>query len=129
MKTRVSIKYFESSCKLNDNFSRNNLPRIKYGVYVINFNDKNSKGIIICQSTKVQLCILVLSQLNTKQGTQEVLNKIKDKTITRNIIRIQDNKSIMCGFYCIAFIEYMLSQKALLDTNLLSPNDYKKMTK
>ena len=80
-------------------------------------------------STKVQLCTLVLLQLNTKQGTQEVLNKIKDKTITRNKFRIQDNKSIMCGFYCIAFIEYMLLRKTLLDTNLLFPNDYKKMTK
>ena len=35
--------------------------------------------------------------------------------------------SIMCGFYCIAFIEYMLSGKTLLDyTNLFSPIDYKK---
>ena len=33
----------------------------------------------------------------------------------------------MCGFYCIAFIEYMLAGKTLLDyTNLFSPNDYKK---
>ena len=58
---------------------------------------------------------------------QEVLNKIKDKSITHNIFRIQDNESIMCGFYCIAFIEYMLSGKTFLDyTNLFSPNDYKK---
>ena len=27
-------------------------------------------------------------------------------SITRNIFRIQGNESIMCGFYCIAFIEY-----------------------
>ena len=33
----------------------------------------------------------------------------------------------MCGFNCIAFIEYMLAGKTLLDyTNLLSPNAYKK---
>ena len=33
----------------------------------------------------------------------------------------------MCGFYCIAFIEYMLAGKLLLDyTNLFSPYDYKK---
>ena len=36
----------------------------------------------------------------------------------------------MCGFYCIGFIEYMLSGKTLLDyTNLFSPNDYKKNDK
>ena len=33
---------------------------------------------------------------------QEVLNKIKDKSITHNVFRIQDNESSMCGFYCIA---------------------------
>ena len=61
---------------------------------------------------------------------QEVLNKIRDKSITHNIFRIQDNESIMCGFYCIAFIEYMLAGKTLLDyTNLFSPNDYKKNDK
>ena len=36
----------------------------------------------------------------------------------------------MYGFYCIAFIEYMLAGKNLLDyTNLLSLNDYKKNEK
>ena len=61
---------------------------------------------------------------------QEVLNKIRDKSITHNIFRIQDNESIMCGFYCITFIEYMLVGKTLLDyTNLFSPNDYEKNEK
>ena len=33
----------------------------------------------------------------------------------------------MCGFYCIAFKQYMLTGKTLLDyINLFSPNDYKK---
>ena len=48
---------------------------------------------------------------------EEVLNKIRDK-------------SIMCGFCCIPFIEYMILGKTLLDyTNLFSPNDYKKNDK
>ena len=33
----------------------------------------------------------------------------------------------MCGFYCIAFIEYILAEKNLLDgTNLFFLNHYKK---
>ena len=37
--------------------------------------------------------------------TQKVLKKkIKDKSITHNTFRIQDDDSIMCGFYCITFI-------------------------
>ena len=56
---------------------------------------------------------------------QEVLNKNKDKYITHNTFRIQFDDSIMCGFYYIAFIEYMIAGKTLVDcTNLFSPNDY-----
>ena len=39
----------------------------------------------------------------------KVLSKVKDKSITHNIFRIQENESIMCGSYCIALIEYMLA--------------------
>ena len=57
---------------------------------------------------------------------QEVLNKIRDKLITHNIYRIQDSNSVMCGFYCIAFIEYMIPEKTLLDyTNFFFHGDYK----
>ena len=47
----------------------------------------------------------------TEYIRQEVLNKIKDKSITHNICRIQGNEFIMCGFYCVAFIDYMLAGK------------------
>ena len=35
--------------------------------------------------------------------------------------------SIICGYFCIGFIDFMLKGKSLLDyTNLFSPNDYEK---
>ena len=47
-----------------------------------------------------------------------------------DIVRTQDDDSIICGFYCIAFMEYMIPGKILLDyTNLFSPNNYKKNDK
>ena len=34
---------------------------------------------------------------------------------------------IMCGYFCIGFIDFMLTEQSLLDdTNLFSPNDYEK---
>ena len=60
---------------------------------------------------------------------QEVLSKTKDKSITHDIFRIQDDDSIMCGFFCIPVIEYVLAGKTLDYTNLFSPNDYKKNDK
>ena len=60
----------------------------------------------------------------TEYIPQEVLSKIKDKSITHNIFRIKHNEFIMCAFSCIIFIEYMLAVKTLLDdTNLFSLND------
>ena len=53
--------------------------------------------------TKRQLYIF--NSFGIEYIPQEVLNKIKDKSITHNIIRIQVNESFMCGFYCTGFIE------------------------
>ena len=54
--------------------------------------------------------------------TKSSLERIKS-----DIFRIQDYDSIMCGYFCIEFINYMLKGKTLLDyTNLFSPNDFKK---
>ena len=61
---------------------------------------------------------------------EEVLSKMKDKVIAHNIFRIRDDDSIICGFYCIAFIGYILVGKMLLDdTKLFSRNDNKKNDK
>ena len=81
------------------------------GGYVIIFNDKNSKGthwvsLFISQNRAVSF-----DSFGIEYILQEVLNKIKDKSITHNIFRILDNESIIGGFYCITFIEYMLPGK------------------
>ena len=61
---------------------------------------------------------------------KKYFKKFKDKSITHNLFRIKDHDSIMCRFYCIAYIEYMIPGKALLDyTILFSPNGYKKNDK
>ena len=44
-----------------------------------------------------------------------------------NTYRIREYDSIMGGYFCIGFIDFMLKGKSLLEyTNLLSPNEYKK---
>ena len=48
-------------------------------------------------------------------------------SITTNIFRIQANDSVMCGYFCIGFIDFMLKGKTLTEfTNLFSPNNFKK---
>ena len=55
---------------------------------------------------------------------------IGNKNITTNIYRIQAYDSIICGYFCIGFVDFMLKSKSLLEhTNLFSPNEYKKNDK
>ena len=57
--------------------------------------------------------------------SEDVLNKIKYKSMIRTIFRIQSDDSIICGIFCIDFIEYMITGEPLLDhTNLLPSNHY-----
>ena len=63
-----------------------------------------------------------------------ILRKIKkfvgSKNIKANIDRIQANDSIMCGYFCIGFIDFILTGKSLLDYSIIfSPNDYEKNDK
>ena len=49
------------------------------------------------------------------------------KNIIANIFRIQAYDSIMCGYFCIGFINFMFKGKSLTDyTNTFSPNNFKK---
>ena len=48
------------------------------------------------------------------------------KTI-KNIFRIPEYNSIMCGYFCIDFIDFMLAGKTLTEyANLFSPNNFQK---
>ena len=61
---------------------------------------------------------------------KEIRKFIRNKNIITNIYRIQAYDSIMCGYFCIGFIDFMLKGKSLLEyTNLFSPNEYKKNDK
>ena len=58
---------------------------------------------------------------------KEIKKFIGNKNIKTNIFRIQANNSIMCGYFCIGFIDFMLAGKTLIDyTNLFSPYDFDK---
>ena len=51
---------------------------------------------------------------------------IGNKDIKTNVFRIQAHDSIMCGYFCILFIEFMFKCKTLTDfTNLFSSYDFK----
>ena len=112
--------------RLNSAFSKNSLPRINDGAYVINLDDKNSKEThwfsLFIGKTKP----IYFDYFGIEYTLPESFNKVRNKSNIYNIFRIQDNEPIMCGFSCIVFIKYMLVRKPLLNyTNLFSTNDKK----
>ena len=49
--------------------------------------------------------------------------EIGNRNIITNVYRIQAHDSILLGYFCIGFIEFLLKCKSLLEyTNLFSPN-------
>ena len=59
--------------------------------------------------------------------SKEITHFIGNKNIETNINRAQANNSIMCGYFCIGFIDFMLAGKTLIDyTSLFSPYDFEK---
>ena len=52
---------------------------------------------------------------------------IKGSSITTNMYRMQACDSVMCGYFCIGFIDFNLKGKSLTGfTNPFSPNNLKK---
>ena len=111
-----------------DIYSRNNLPKkIKKGAYVINLDQyENTDTHWIALFVKTYE-IIYFDSFGIEHIPKEVEHAIGNKDIKASIFRLQAYDSIMCDYYCIEFINYMLKGKTLLDyTNLFSPNDFKK---
>ena len=71
---------------------------------MINLGDKQSRGTNRISLFVERNTVMYFDSFGIDYTPLEVLNKIKDKSITHNIFRIQSDNSVMCGFYGIAFI-------------------------
>ena len=125
--------YYQKEPKFHGVYSRNNLPKIKDGAYVINLDEY--------ESIEAHLISLHLNSDNRRASynaiyfdnfggdhiPKDIKKFIGNKNIITNIYIIQAYDLIMCGYFCVGFIDFMLKSKSFLDyTNLFSPNDYKK---
>ena len=73
--------------------------------------------------------VTYFDSLGVEHIPKEIKKFIGNKIIITNICRVQEYDSVMCGYFCMEFIDFMLKGKDLLEyTNLFSPNDYEKMT-
>ena len=71
--------------------------------------------------------IVYFDSFGVEHVPEEIKEFIGNKNIIANIFRGQANNSIMCGYFCIGFIDFMLAGKKLTDfTSLFSPYDFEK---
>ena len=92
-------------------FWKNKLPRIKEILMIKNVKE-HTHWVSLFIDSNTAVCF---DSFGIEYNPQEVLKKIKNKLVTHNIFRNQDNKSVTCGFYCIAIIKHILAGKTLLD--------------
>ena len=97
-----NITYFNYEPKFDGVFSRDNLPKIKDRVYVINLDDKKKKEHIDFQYllTKTQLCTLILLEWNIFLELYQTKSKIKELLATY----LEYNLTIL--FYHVWILSY-----------------------
>ena len=115
-------KYYQNEPRFNGVYCRNNLPKkIKDGAYVINFDEYAYVG--------THLEIVYFDVFGAEQIPDKIKEFVGNKNVKANIFRVQANNSIMCGYFCIGFIDFMLAGKKRTDfTSLFSLHYFEKMT-
>ena len=121
-------EYYQDEPRFNGAFSRNNLPKkIKDGAYVINLDEYADVGTqrVALFCNKIE--IVCFDSFGVEHVPKQVKEFVGNKNIKANIFRVQANNSVMCGYFCIGFIDFMLAGKKMTDfTNIFSPHDFEK---
>ena len=108
--------YYQNEPRFSGVYSRDNLHyKIKNGAYVINLDEYSDIGthwIALYVNNKT---VSYFGSFGIEDIAKEVKKIIGNRNIISNIYRIQNYDSIMCGYFCIGFIDYMFKGKSLTD--------------
>ena len=103
------------------------LKKIKDGAYVINLDENKDTGTHWIPLFRMKNEVVCFDSFGVEHIVEEIKKIIGNKNIKANIYCIQANNSMMCGYFCIGFIDFMLAGKTLIDyANLFSPYDFNK---
>ena len=100
---------------------------VRASSYVLNLDEYAEVGThwiaLFCRRSE----IVYFDSFGVEHVPEEIKEFIGNKNIKANIFRVQANDSVMCGYFCIGFIDFMLAGKKLTDfTSMFSPYDFKK---
>ena len=114
-------KYHQNEPKFNDIYSRNNLPKKKDGAYVTNVDKYKSRGnhwialYVNDNNGSASYDATYFYSFVVERIPKEIKQINGNKIIITNTYRIQAYNLVMCGHFCIEFIDFVLKGKSLLD--------------
>ena len=93
--------------------------KIKDGAYIINLNEYSDIGTHWVALHVNNNYVHYFDSFGVEHIPEKIKAFINNKNIKTNIFRVQAYDSIMCGYFCIGFIDFMLAGKTLTEyTNL-----------
>ena len=99
----------------------------KNGAYVINLGEYSDIGTHWIALYALNKNVTYFDSFVVEHIPKETKIFINKSIFVTNIFRVQTYDSVMCGYFGIGFIDFMLEGKTLTDfTNLFSPNNFKK---
>ena len=121
-------EYYANKPRFNGVYSRNNLPKtITKGACLINLDEYKNTGTHWASLFVKTNEVIYFDSFGVEHIPNEIEHAIGNNEIKASIFRLQAYDSIMCEYYCIEFINYMLKGTTLLEyTNLFLLKEYLK---
>ena len=108
--------YYQNEPRFSGVYSRDYLPdKIKDGAYVINLDDYSDIGTHWIALYVNKKTVTYFDSFGIEHISKEIKKFINNNNIIANIFRIQAYDSVMCGYFCIGFVDYMFMGKSLTD--------------
>ena len=115
--------YYQNELTFNRVNSRDNL----LGAYEINFDEYSdiaTHWIALYINNKT---VTYFDSFGVEHIPKQTKTFTNNKSIIAHILILQSYDSVICGYFCIGFIDFMLKGNNLTDfTNLFSPNNFQK---
>ena len=108
-------KYYQNRSRFNGAYSRDNLPnKTKDGAYAINLDEYSDIETHWTALYAFSNNLTYFDSFGVEHIPKEIKMFINKSIVVANIFRIQAYDSVICGYFCIGFIDFMLKSKTLL---------------
>ena len=120
-------KYYQNEPRFNGVYSRDNLPKLKDGAYVINLDEYSHIGTHWLALYVRNNDITYFDSFGVEHIPKEIKTFIGLSSLIKTNIRIQAYDSIISGYFYFGFLDFMVAGKALTEfTNPFSANNFKR---